>query len=115
MSLAHKAGVSPDETIVFRFETAPESGLAHAESLVRGTLNAVCCRVLTMLITWVCASTTFCVAFLYVAAHPAPRLEEESVTGSETAPSPQPGIMPESVIKASPSHEPAISSPCQAA
>ena len=66
-------------------------------------MNAAFSRMAILLISWVCTSTAFCLAFLSVAARPAPRMEEQMAAGCEAALRQEPGVVLEKAKTASPS------------
>ena len=78
-------------------------------------MNAAFRPMATLLISWACTSTAFCLAFLRVAARPVPRMDEQMAGGREPASRPEPGVALEKVNTASPPAEAALPSTCQAA
>ena len=83
--------------------------------MVRGTPNAAFIRMAILLITWICASTVLCLAFLKVAARPTPRMgvQMESVCAVSSAQ--EVGVRSKNVKTLSTPAEAALHSPCQAA
>ena len=69
-----------------------------------------------MLISWVCISVLFCLAFLGVAARPAPRLEEGMAAGLTAVLQQRDlGVVLQVTRLASPQPEGALPPSCQAA
>ena len=69
-----------------------------------------------MLISWVCISVVFCLAFLGAAARPAPRFDEEMAAGSIAGLQQQGfGVVLQDVRLVSPQPEGALPPSCQAA
>jgi hypothetical protein len=82
----------------------------------RGTRDAVVWRMAIMLISWVCISVVFCLAFLGAAACPAPRFDEGMAAGSTAGLQQQGlGVVFQDARLASPQPEGALPPSCQAA
>lgn len=82
---------------------------------MQGTLNAAFTGMAILLISWVTASTALCMAFLCVAARPAPRFEKQMASDCEGAEMQNAGVRLQSVNTASVSAEAALPSRYQAA
>ena len=78
-------------------------------------MNAGFSPMAILLISWICASTACCLAFLSVAARPAPQMDEQLAAGCEPGLRPEPGVMLEKMKTASSPAEAALPSPCQVA
>jgi hypothetical protein len=83
--------------------------------VAQGTLNAVFLPMTIVLICWACISSVFCLAFLSVAARPAPSLDAQLMPGSETALTQELAVGLQNAKTASLSAEAALSAPCQTA
>jgi len=80
----------------------------------RGTVIAVFRSMATLLISWACTSTVFCLAILRAAARPGPRMDESMASGGEAALAQEPGVVVENVKTASVPAAAALPSPCHA-
>ena len=81
----------------------------------RGTASASFGPMAILLISWVCASTAFCLAFLSVAARRAPRVDEQMAAECEPVLRREPGVVLHKAKPATLSAEAALASPCQVA
>jgi hypothetical protein len=68
-----------------------------------------------LLISWVCTSVAFCLAFLCVASRPVPRMDAQMAPVCESALAQHPGVVLESVRTATPRVDASLPSPCHAA
>jgi hypothetical protein len=82
-----------------------------------GMRHRECCvgPMAIMLISWACASTALCLAFLYIVTRPAPRMDEQMALGSEIAVVQELALGLENMKTACASAEGPLASPCRAA
>ena len=83
--------------------------------MAQGTANAVFWPMTILLITWVCASTVICLAFLSVAARPVPSMDVQLAPRSEAALAQERAVGLEDVRAASSRAETALPAACHAA
>jgi len=83
--------------------------------VAQGTPNAVFLPMTILLICWACISSVFCMAFLSVAARPAPSMDAQMMPGSETALTQELAVGLQNAKTASLSVEAALPSPCRTA
>jgi len=81
--------------------------------VAQGTLNAVFLPMTILLICWACISSVFCLAFLSVAARPAPSMDAQVMHGSESALTQELAVGLHNAKTASLSAKAALSARCQ--
>lgn len=83
--------------------------------MAQGTPNAVFLPMTILLICWACISSVFCLAFLSVAARPAPSMDAQVMPRSAIASTQELAVGLQNAKTASLSTEAALPSPCQTA